>query len=113
MKNFAGNEIQTRNLLTFLDLVELLGLRPPSVLHSWDPTGSWFSGGPSSGCHSHSFGRQQTNPQSVHPGELSSDSLNFLSLTRKVGLVVAQLAERSLLTPGICGWNPDIGNELF
>ena len=28
-------------------------------------------------------------------------------------MVVAQLAERSLPTPEICGSNPDIGNVLF
>ena len=30
-------------------------------------TGSQYSGGPSCGCYSHSFGRQQTNPEPVHP----------------------------------------------
>ena len=33
--------------------------------------------------------------------------------TGSSAVVVAQLAERSLPTPKICGSNPDIGNEIF
>ena len=35
--------------------------------HGWALTGSQYSGGPSSGCYSHYFGGQQTNPLPVHP----------------------------------------------
>ena len=64
VKNFAGIEIRTHNLLTDVDLLQSF-VRSTSIFTSWASSDSQNSGGPGSH-YSHQCGHLQTVPEPVH-----------------------------------------------
>ena len=71
---------------------------PSSVAtHVWALSISQYSGGPSCGCYSHSFGPQQANPEPVHPERVTAHLLCLHAPATLPGLLIISLSDRVLV----------------
>ena len=75
---------------------------PPSVAnHSWALSSSQYSGGPSCGCYSLSFGRQQANQEPVHPERVTAHLLCLHAPATLPGLLIISLSDPVLVLVAI------------
>ena len=80
-------------------------IRPPSVsTHIWALSSSQYSGGPSCGCYSLSFGCQPANPEPVHPEIDTAHLLGLHAPPTVPGCIVNKFGDKNSKTKKQTHW---------